>query len=82
MIHDQSASGAAIFVEPYKIVELNNELRQAKSDEKTKLTGYYRNLERVAHDERIWANPFPPCQNRFILAKGKLSHDMDGQVQD
>ena len=79
LIHDQSASGATIFVEPYKIVELNNELRQAKSDEKNEIDRILSELtERVAMMKGFRANPFLLARIDFILAKGKLSHDMDG----
>ncbi|NLK01286.1 MAG: endonuclease MutS2, partial [Clostridia bacterium] len=80
LIHDQSASGATIFVEPYKIVELNNELRQAKSDEKNEIDRILSELtERVAHDEKdLGQTLFLLARIDFILAKGKLSHDMDG----
>lgn len=37
LIHDQSASGATIFVEPFPIVELNNELVTLYATEKTEI---------------------------------------------
>ncbi len=43
IVHDQSASGATVFIEPMPVVELNNELRQAISQEKLRLTGFLQN---------------------------------------
>lgn len=79
LVHDQSASGATLFIEPLAVVELNNELRSLLSAEKreieqilndlTKEVGQYVteleiSLARIAYLD-------------FIFAKGKLSEKFD-----
>lgn len=54
LIHDQSGSGATIFVEPLAVVELNNDLKQAESKEKAETERLLRlfsgKIAQIAHD--------------------------------
>ena len=37
LVHDQSASGATLYIEPMQIVELNNELKTEKLNEQAEM---------------------------------------------
>ena len=81
MVHDQSSTGATLFIEPQAVVNLNNELRQLESDEQAEIT---RILElfssRVAeHSTELENNQKLLAELDFINAKGKLSFMMDAR---
>lgn len=81
IVHDQSGSGATLFIEPQAIVNMNNELRQLELDEKAEINRILKVLsEAVAEYHHDLANN----QKLLLLldtfmAKGKLSVAMNGE---
>ncbi len=80
MVHDQSSTGATLFVEPQAVVTLNNELRQLELDEQAEITRILElfssrvgeHFQSLLNDQRLMT------ELDFINAKGKLSVMMDG----
>ncbi|MEW6662001.1 MAG: endonuclease MutS2 [Bacillota bacterium] len=80
LVHDQSASGATLFVEPMAVVELNNELRREVAAEKREIEVILQRLTRtIALDaDKVLSTLKAVAQLDFIFAKGQLSVEMDG----
>ena len=55
LVHDQSASGATLYIEPMQIVELNNELKTEKLNEQAEIERILRNFSVAvsAHGDRL-----------------------------
>src|SRR5699024_4736530 len=78
IVHDQSASGATLFMEPKAIIDLNNQLQEAKVKEKQEIERILRDLsEKIAEDEAILSeNVSLLARIDFIVARAKLGSQM------
>lgn len=82
IVHDQSASGATVFIEPMPVVELNNELRQAISQEEVEVDRVLTELSaRVGYaGERLRMTLDAIGYVDFLKAKGTFSQKIGGSM--
>lgn len=80
MIHDQSATGATIFIEPMAVVEMNNQLKECQVQEIAEIEKILKELSGLVmeHLDVLEANLSLLTQLDFIFAKGQLSLSMQG----
>ncbi|UOO38610.1 endonuclease MutS2 [Oscillospiraceae bacterium CM] len=76
LVHDVSASGATLFVEPMAVVQLNNEIRELLAAEKQEIDRILAELsaETATFGEAIIGNVTTLSALDLIFAKAKLSY--------
>ena len=81
IVHDQSSTGATLFIEPQVIVNMNNELKQLFLDEKKEIDRILAELsDRVAENYHgLYNNQKLLVELDYIFAKGKLSLSYRGE---
>lgn len=80
LVHDTSASGATLFVEPLSVVEANNELRVLAVKEQNEIERILAELSAASAEisSALELNYNNITQLAFIFAKSELSFRMDG----
>ncbi|NPV71573.1 MAG: endonuclease MutS2 [Firmicutes bacterium] len=79
VVHDQSASGATLFVEPMAVVEMNNDIRRLEMAERDEIERILRDLSaRVSERaDELLETIEAAAWIDFAFAKGRLSIDME-----
>ena len=75
MVHDQSSTGATIFIEPMAVVKLNNTLRELAAKEQDEIEVILSTLSNLAaeHKEELETDLSILTELDFIFAKAKLA---------
>lgn len=82
IVHDQSGSGATLFIEPESIVAMNNKLREAKLKEEREIEKILHRLSSLAGEqtEMLLYDVDILAQLDFIFAKARLAHEMKASL--
>lgn len=80
MLHDQSATGSTLFMEPSSVVRLNNEIRQLELEEQEEIEKILANLSNLTAEQEFFLKQDYDILTTldFIFAKAALSKEMNG----
>ncbi len=78
LVHDTSATGATVFIEPYAVVEANNELRELQNKESREIERILFSLSSdcALHGETILLNYMNITNLAFIFAKAQFAEKL------
>ncbi len=79
IIHDESASGATVFIEPLAVVEHNNRIRSLQMEEKREIERILRDLTRAVAEfsDELTSNMRILCELDYILARARIAYKMN-----
>ncbi|MFZ0371383.1 MAG: endonuclease MutS2 [Halobacillus sp.] len=82
IVHDQSSSGATLFIEPQSVVDLNNQLQEARVQEKHEIEKILKELsEEIAdHHSALYENVTRLGNIDFMFARAKLGKQMKASM--
>lgn len=78
VVHDQSASGQTLFIEPEAVLNLNNRQQNLMAQERQEIHNILKHLSSMAHEdiENLNEIAFSLSQLDFLQAKAKLAKEM------
>ena len=78
MLHDQSATGSTLFMEPTSVVKLNNEIRELELKEQEEIEKILADLSNQAAEQNFFIEQNFQVLSKldFIFAKASLSREM------
>lgn len=79
MVHDQSASGSTLFIEPIAVVQTNNKITELMAEEEEEIRHILAELSQLvnSHHKELMANFTILTDLDFIFAKGRLAMEMN-----
>ncbi len=84
IIHDQSASGATLFIEPLKVVQQNNALRELELQEEKEVRRILLELSTAVAEEAVYLrrNTQVLAELDFTFAKAKYAYTLDATLPE
>ena len=82
LVHDSSASGSTLFIEPMAVLELGNELRELEHRETEEIERILQSLSmRVGEEISVLIRNYRIlAELDFIFAKGELAAELNGSI--
>lgn len=79
IVHDQSATGATVFIEPMAIVNLNNEVKQLEAEERAEVNRILRVLSESVkkNSDELLNNVEILAEVDLVFAKAKLARNLN-----
>jgi len=84
IVHDQSASGATLFIEPLRVVQQNNAVRELELEEEREVRRILTELSELVADEAIYIrrNIGILAELDFIFAKAKYAYTLEASAPE
>ncbi len=84
LVHDQSSTGATLFIEPMSLVNLNNEIKELKLKEQAEIERIIHTLSMKVKDniDVLNSNMKILREIDFVFAKGKYASNLNGVMPE